>query len=1242
LLLANFILWSVGLTAESNRLNFFKTAFSRVEIDATQKAFESIGVAVKNQAGDLRPVGDIYGDIANKWATLTREQKMYIATQAAGRWHITRFLALMDNYKIAVDATTTSQQSFASALEENYKHQRSLESQINKLQAAWEELSVTIGKSGVADAMSSGMGGLTLYIKGMTELIGNNKVALVTMTSFATVVVALTLAFNYQAKQAGLLNTQLLAQKGVVEALKLSWGTLGATVVGVGNAIKAAFVANLPLLAITALLTAIPMLVGHFKQLREEQELLNKTYQDSIDKLNEMKQVASQIGSPTLQMINDNEAQIRQLNEIIKLMQKLNIEKTRWVSYGDTSTEAVLVEATMKDLNKETKDRLATYGIQYDSTKKLTQVEAELNGVLSDRVEIEKKMNQNSTEYQAKLIDQANAANDYEKSILDLINDYEELGNKTNKTTEETLKQAEVQRILSQVFSNHHKEIMSGSMSIIGILKQEQTQRINLSLTHQEQVKNQLIANRNMIQAEYEYALKAIEYYSAVIAKLEELRKAKEIAYHDDYMIQMKAAQTEKIANQVALSSASERLGNIDKILNSAAKLSSPKSGSSSGSSKEIEQYKIALEGVNAQLNLLKAQQELLAKSSDEYTANLRQQIILLTQKQNILHEEADRVRAGRSESQLKDEEIKKVRELQTEWQKYNKEISDIKDNIQNIRMDNIYTAQEKQIKLIDTAIDRLKDELSLLEELSYEDRVAKVEALNNAIQESIATRQQHITTLEQEQLALIAGSSAWTANAQKILESKEALEAYIYSQQLSLKQQLSSLADQVISLYKEIYEKQKDIALKAIDDQIEAEDERHENIIDNLEKEADAYKKAIQEQIDAIRDAYEEENYQDELNKLQKERQDIVNKINILSLDTSPESKAKIQELQEDLAKTEENIEKKKSDHLKDTRIDALNDLLDIYEEQVKAKKEAEEEKLELTKEYLDRQKEEQEKYYDDLINNESYYQNIRRQILEGNFDQVQADFARFRNFFITNSVLIGKNLSDNIIKQMDDLAMGFVDVIKLMEKTKELSESIKYGETPSSPSTPTTPTTPSVPTGEDLWQKIVSGDFSNKPVRSTLENNGIGFFFNPATTPGGGNSTIDTLYGVLREGTHYRINPNDSRAYFLHEGGIVGNETKVPSRVLQLVNTLLNKKPNEQVVMALKDEIFAPSKNIMNNFIPNIKSLIGSLTPQAVLAGGNNVSLNVYVDKLNANSTGDVNKFFSVVANKLNKMGR
>ena len=77
-----------------------------------------------------------------------------------------------------------------------------------------------------------------------------------------------------------------------------------------------------------------------------------------------------------------------------------------------------------------------------------------------------------------------------------------------------------------------------------------------------------------------------------------------------------------------------------------------------------------------------------------------------------------------------------------------------------------------------------------------------------------------------------------------------------------------------------------------------------------------------------------------------------------------------------------------------------------------------------------------------------------------------------------------------------------------------------------------------------------------------------------------------------IVMDGTKHNRVTVDKK----HDGGIIGAKT---NKNTSLLNKLFNLKPNEEIVKALKGELFIPPNNIKENFFPNMNRLVGSLTP-------------------------------------------
>ena len=106
---------------------------------ALVEIYKGLGIALKDQNGQLRPTFEIFKDLAEKWPTLTTNQRDYIALTQAGANQTSNFVALMDNFEAALKAEATAMESSGSAARENAAYMESLEAQTTQLKATFQD-----------------------------------------------------------------------------------------------------------------------------------------------------------------------------------------------------------------------------------------------------------------------------------------------------------------------------------------------------------------------------------------------------------------------------------------------------------------------------------------------------------------------------------------------------------------------------------------------------------------------------------------------------------------------------------------------------------------------------------------------------------------------------------------------------------------------------------------------------------------------------------------------------------------------------------------------------------------------------------------------------------------------------------------------------------------------------------------------------------------------------------------------
>lgn len=276
-------------------------------------------------------------------------------------------------------------------------------------------------------------------------------------------------------------------------------------------------------------------------------------------------------------------------------------------------------------------------------------------------------------------------------------------------------------------------------------------------------------------------------------------------------------------------------------------------------------------------------------------------------------------------------------------------------------------------------------------------------------LQKQLLQEKAQLLLKEQEVIRKLMMTTSLSAEQQK--ELQEALEetslAYwdvmIAQEELAEKEKQvrEQLADQVIDIIKKSYEKQKELELAAIDQRMEALEKAHEKQMEMYDEDLERFEEVINAKLRLIDEQAEEEDYNKELSKLQSQEQEIVNKINVLSLDDSYEAKAKRLELQKELENIREQIEEKRVNRERELRKRNLQDQLDDYREDIENKKEIEQEKYDVEKERLENLKEQTRYYYDEMINDERRYAQIREQIYQGSTQDILSILNNFLSEF-------------------------------------------------------------------------------------------------------------------------------------------------------------------------------------------------------------------------------------------------
>lgn len=155
--------------------NFIKAVIPRLTSKPAQNALKSLNVSLTDDAGNLRDIVEVYREVAIAVQGISESERLAVTEGLAGKYHISRMQALLDDLSKADSMYDSMYQSSTnsagSAMRENEIYMQSLQAKINLVRVEFEQLAVAIGKAFLTDGMLAFMKMMSKTIQGITTLV---------------------------------------------------------------------------------------------------------------------------------------------------------------------------------------------------------------------------------------------------------------------------------------------------------------------------------------------------------------------------------------------------------------------------------------------------------------------------------------------------------------------------------------------------------------------------------------------------------------------------------------------------------------------------------------------------------------------------------------------------------------------------------------------------------------------------------------------------------------------------------------------------------------------------------------------------------------------------------------------------------------------------------------------------------------------------------------------------------------
>jgi|GEM_PF-1631077 len=142
--------------------NSFKTIFTRIQSIEKLETMQNLGVQVTDASGKVLGATKLIQNLSKVLSELPEAKRLQIAEGLVGKFQISPFLALLDDYNsktsIAINLTKVSQNATKEAYERNLALNEALSAAINVATLNVKELADTLGRIGVTDNLQNLLG----------------------------------------------------------------------------------------------------------------------------------------------------------------------------------------------------------------------------------------------------------------------------------------------------------------------------------------------------------------------------------------------------------------------------------------------------------------------------------------------------------------------------------------------------------------------------------------------------------------------------------------------------------------------------------------------------------------------------------------------------------------------------------------------------------------------------------------------------------------------------------------------------------------------------------------------------------------------------------------------------------------------------------------------------------------------------------------------------------------------------
>ena len=127
--------------------DYGETLEDGTDINNVESQLAYVGIALRDQQGELRSTEEVLDELGKKWDTLDKNQQAAVAKALAGTRQQSRLIAMMEDYERVTELQEIAQRSQGATLAQSATYLEGMEASINKISVGWEKIITTLTNS---------------------------------------------------------------------------------------------------------------------------------------------------------------------------------------------------------------------------------------------------------------------------------------------------------------------------------------------------------------------------------------------------------------------------------------------------------------------------------------------------------------------------------------------------------------------------------------------------------------------------------------------------------------------------------------------------------------------------------------------------------------------------------------------------------------------------------------------------------------------------------------------------------------------------------------------------------------------------------------------------------------------------------------------------------------------------------------------------------------------------------------